>query len=127
MVTTTFANLTDGFQFFSLFDQAFAQCTQMYGAVQVTTSGGTYTIAPTAYNDILIVGSGANTVQLPDSTLRNNQPVSVVDINNNAATFNITILPFGTQKIMGQNSIKITSNNGGFTLWPISTGGWYQK
>lgn len=127
MVTTTFANLNDGFQFLSLFDQAFAQCTQMYGAIEVTTSGGTYTISPTTYSDILINGSGASNVQLPDSTLRNNQPQSVVDMAGNAATFNITVLPAGSQKIMGQSSIVIATNYGGLTFWPIPTGGWYLK
>lgn len=127
MVTTTFANLRDGLQLLSLFDQAFAQCVQMYGAIEVATSGGTYQVAATAYNDIVILGTGANSVQLPDSTQRANQPVSVIDGNNNAATFNITVLPAGSQKIMGQSSYVIKTNSGGITLWPLPTGGWYQK
>jgi hypothetical protein len=35
MVTTVFANLIDGLQFFSLFDQAFAQCLACYGPIIV--------------------------------------------------------------------------------------------
>jgi|ERR1700722_2064846 len=125
MVTTSFATLPDGFQFLSLFDQAFAQVLP-FGTITVTTAGGTYTVG-TNNADILINGSGANSVQLPDATIRNNQPQSIVDIAGNAATFHITILPFGTQKIIGQSSIAITGNYGGYTLWPIPTGGWYVK
>ena len=129
MVTTTFANLQDGFQFLSLFDQAFAQAGP-YGSIVVVTSTGTYTIptSPSLDNrDILINGSGANSVQLPSSSLYGNASQSVVDIGGNAATNHITILPFGSQKIMGQSSVVIATNYGGLTFWPISTGGWYLK
>mgnify|MGYP001604528696 CR=1 FL=1 len=126
MVATNFSTLTDGFQFLSLFDQAFA-LVPPYGTILVPTSGGTYTIPATDFRDVLINGSAANSVQLPDSTLRNGISQAVVDITGNAATFNITILPFGSQKIRGQNNLKIVANYGGFTLWPISTGGWYLR
>lgn len=127
MVTTTFANLQDGFQFLSLFDQAFAQCAQLTNPIMVVTSGGTFTEGPTG-GDILIVGSGANSVQLRQAAgTGNNQPQSVVDIAGNAASHNITVLPFGSEKIMGQSSIVIATNYGGLTFWPIPTGGWYLK
>lgn len=126
MVATNFSTLTDGFQFLSLFDQAFAQVPP-YGTILVPTSGGTYTIPATDYRDVLINGSAANSVQLPDSTLRNGQSQAVVDITGNAATFNINILMFGSQKLMGLSSIKITANYGGYTFWPIPTGGWYLR
>ena len=129
MVTTTFANLPDGFQFLSLFDQAFAQ-TGPYGSIVVVTSSGTYTIptSPILDNrDILISGSGANSVQLPSSSVYGNSSQSVVDIAGSAKTNNITILPFGSEKIMGQSSIVIATNYGGLTFWPIPTGGFYLK
>jgi hypothetical protein len=132
MVTTTFSTLTDGFQYLSLFDQAFAQCGP-YGSVIVTTSGGTYTIPLLPISgivdnrDVLINGSGSNSVQLPNSSLYGNAAQSIIDIAGTAATDNITILPFGTQKIRGQNNLKIVANYGGYTLWPIPTGGWYLK
>jgi hypothetical protein len=131
MVTTNFATLPDGFQYLSLFDQAFAQ-TGPYGSVVVTTSGGTYTIpiiAATSFvdnRDVLINGSGANSVQLPNSSLYGNASQSIVDIGGTAATDNITILPYSGQTIRGQASLKIATNYGGFTLWP-TTSGWYLK
>ena len=121
MVTTTFANLPDGFQFLSLFDQAFAQCAQLQNPIIVSTSGGTFT-APPSGGDILIIGSGANSVQLRQTMgSGNNQPQSVVDIAGNAASHNITILTFGSEEIMGQSSIVIATNYGGLTFWPIPT------
>lgn len=131
MVATNFSTLTDGFQFLSLFDQAFAQCGP-YGSVVVVTSGGTYTIPILTSGlvdnrDILINGSGANSVQLLSSALYGNASQSIVDIAGTAASDNITILPFGSQKIRGQNNLKIVANYGGYTLWPIPTGGWYLK
>jgi len=131
MVATNFSTLTDGFQFLSLFDQAFAQ-SGPYGAVVVVTSGGTYTIPLLPITgivdnrDVLINGSGANSVQLPSSGLYGNGSQSIVDISGTAAADNITILPFGSQKIRGQNNLKIVANYGGYTLWP-TTGGWYLK
>ena len=38
MVATNFSTLTDGFQFLSLFDQAFAQCAGLNGTVSSKTS-----------------------------------------------------------------------------------------
>ena len=131
MVATNFSTLTDGFQFLSLFDQAFAQCGP-YGSIVVVTSGGTYTVPVLTSGlvdnrDILINGSGANSVQLPSSALYGNASQSIVDIAGTAAADNITILPFGSQKIRGQTNLKIVANYGGYTLWPIPTGGWYLK
>ena len=126
MPTTIFANLPDGLQFLSLFDQAFAQTVALYPPVIVTTSG-TYTIAPTQFGDTLSERSVAGNFQLPPAASRANQPVGIADIAGNAATFNQTILPFGSETIMGLSSIVLTSNYEGVTLWPIPTGGWYMK
>jgi len=127
MPTTTFAFLPDGLNLLSLFDQAFAQCISLYTPVTVNTSGGTYTIPATSYADILVNGSAPNAIQLPSATLRTNQPQSIVDISGNALTNNITILPHGAETIIGLTEIIIATNDGGVTLWPIPTGGWYMK
>jgi len=127
MPTTTFAFLPDGLNLLSLFDQAFAQCAQIYTPVTIAPSGGTHNVLATDYADLLINGSGASSIQLPAAASRTNQPQGIIDIAGNAATFNITILPFGTEKIRGASSLIIENNYGGFTLWPISSGGWYLK
>lgn len=93
------------------------------------TGGGTTTIAATSFGDVLVNVNSAVTIQLPSALLavRFGVPQSVVDIGGFANANNITILPFGSESIMGLSSIKLTSNFGGITLWPIATGGWYQK
>lgn len=57
-------------------------------------------------------------------------PITVVDIGGHVdgSTVLYTILPFGTEKIMGLNSIQIASPYGAFVLWPTLTGsgGWTQ-
>ena len=45
MVTTTFANLPDGFQFLSLFDQAFAQSSYGINGTIVSKTAA-YTLSP---------------------------------------------------------------------------------
>ena len=47
-------------------------------------------------------------------------PITVIDIGGNAATNNITIQPNNVvETVMGLSSIKIATNNGGFTLQPV--------
>lgn len=91
------------------------------------TVGGSYNLSATNYGDVLVNVNSAVTVNLPSATLRSGVPVSVVDIGGHGAAHNITLAPAGAETIMGQPSIAITGNYGGFTLWPIITGGWYQK
>src|SRR5690349_3845713 len=127
MVDTTFANLPDGFNLFALFDTAFAQTLACY-APNVVTSGAKVAISSTDNRPLLLnktVGS-ATTVNLPAASTRVNQPVKIVDLKGDAASHNITIVPNGSEKIMGQSNLVIVSNYGGVTLWPIATGGWYQ-
>jgi len=128
MISITFANLTDGLNLMSLFDDAFAQCMTLSDPITVTAAG-VYTISPTQTGDILIDKTvpAANDVQLPPASMRDNQPVSVIDVAGNASIYNITILPYGSELIMGQASIVISGDYGGYTFYPIPTGGWYMK
>lgn len=76
--------------------------------------------------------NGAVTIQLPSAiasggipTTFLGLPITVVDIGGFAAANNITILPFGTETIMGLASIQIATNYGAFTLTPNTvSGGW---
>jgi hypothetical protein len=103
------------------------------------TSGGTTTIAAGA-TLIPVNYNGAVTVQLPSAKASTTAtagavpglslalPITVVDIGGFAASHNITILPFGTEKIMGLSSISISVAYGAFTLIPnLSAGGWTQQ
>ena len=57
-------------------------------------------------------------------------PITIVDIGGfvDGSTVLVTILPFGTELIMGLTSIQIATPYGGFTLFPnLSAGGWNQK
>ncbi len=91
------------------------------------TNAGTTTVLSTDYGDVLVSVNAAVTIQLPTSGLRDGVPVSVVDIGGHANTHNILILPSGAELIIGQSSYSLMSNYSGITLWPIATGGWYQK
>lgn len=85
--------------------------------------GGVFTVTATTYGDVLVNTNSAVTVQLPVATGRNGVPVSVIGISSAPA---ITILPGGSDTILGLSSITIANQYGAFTLWPM-TGGWYQK
>lgn len=125
-ISITFADLPDGLNALSLFDQAFAQCVTLSAPVTFT-SGSSHTVQATDTFDVLINKTVANTVQLPPAALRANQPQSVIDVGGNASSFQITILPYGSERIMGLTELDITTDYGGYTLWPIPTGGWYLK
>lgn len=106
------------------------------------TAGGTTTLlvgttlVPISYN-------GNVTVQLPSSKqavlatagalpgLSLALPLTVVDIAGfvDGVTVLYTILPYGTEKIMGLDSIQIASPYGAFVLLPTLTGngGWTQQ
>jgi hypothetical protein len=85
----------------------------------------TVTVSSNAYGDVLVTTNAAVIVNLPASASRQGVPVSIVAVTT--LTPNITINPNGAETIMGLASITITSSYGAFTLWPLSTGGWYQK
>lgn len=95
-------------------------------AKNVTTTGTT-AVAFNDFGDVLVNVNNTATIQLPAASLRLGVPVSVVDIGGFAAAHNITILPNGAETIIGQANLVISSSYGGYTLWPILTGGWYTK
>lgn len=66
----------------------------------------------------------ATTANLPASAGRA-KPVRIVDRKYDAATNNITIMPHGSETIMGGASYVIDSNGAGITLTPLPDGtGW---
>ena len=86
--------------------------------VQVNVNGAVTIQLPSAKSSVT-APAGA----LPGTFLA--LPITVVDIGGFAATQNITILPFGSERIMNLASIAITAAYGGFTLVPnITAGGW---
>lgn len=100
----------------------------LYPAPTNVTSGGTTTIGSADLGDFLVNVNSSVTMQLPTAASRGRFPVSVVDIGGYASLINpITIVPNGAETIMGFSSLPITSAYGGYTLWPIATGGWYLK
>lgn len=80
--------------------------------VQVNIAGVVTIILPSAV--IPSVPAGV----LPGRSVRN--PVSVVDVGGLAAANPITIQPAAGENIMGLAQIQITSNYGGFILYPVS-------
>ncbi len=86
--------------------------------VTVNVAGAVTVTLPSAINPS--AGAGA----LPGRFVNN--PITIVDIGNNALAHPITILPAsGSENILGLTSIQIAVNYGGFTLQPISSlSGW---
>ena len=88
----------------------------------IVSAGGTFILVAGNYGDVVVTTSAAVTVQLPDSTMRSGRPVRVSDTSGSP---NITILTTGGQTFLGLTTIPLLTPNGGFTLWPLATGGWY--
>lgn len=99
--------------------------------VLAVVAAGTTTIQP-GTTLVTVSVNGAVTIQLPSAipaagipTSFLGLPITIVDIGGFAAAHNITILPFGTEKIVGLSSIAIATSYGAFTLTPNTTaGGW---
>ncbi len=101
---------------------------QVSSIVNVVAGGTTQVPAGTTL--VTVNFNGAVSLQLASSVPilgAVTQPLTVVDVGGFAATGNITILPFGTEKIMGLSSLVIATNFGGFNLLPVSGGGWNQQ
>lgn len=85
--------------------------------------------SPLVTDSILQVDTSGGPVEI-DLTLaatRNGAPLSIKDINGNAASNNITIKPSGSETIDGHTNaapLKINANYGGFRLNP-KTAGYY--
>lgn len=84
--------------------------------VQVNIAGAVTVVLPSVKN-VGVVG-GVNPSKFVFA------PVNIVDIGGFAAANPITIQPAATETIMGLSSIQITSNFGGFTLYPRGAGAW---
>lgn len=112
-----------------------------WGEVQVRptrtiSAGGTFSIV--GGDQVILVNVAATVnVQLPDVRLwvqeTANQPATgfersiwVKDLGGNAASFNITITPFGTQKIDLQSSFVMNAARQFVRLYPLNDlTGWY--
>lgn len=87
-----------------------------------------FTLGATNYGDILVNFNGAVTITLPSATIRSGVPVSVADVGGFCSGARpITLVPAGAEKIVGLSSIALTGAFSGVTIWPIISGGWYQK
>lgn len=84
------------------------------------TSGASYNVMADARTVRVnkTVGS-ATTVQMPAGSGMEVQDTVVVDWKNDADVNNITILPFGTEKINGLSSWTIAAQGGSVRLRPI--------
>jgi hypothetical protein len=82
--------------------------------VEVNVAGAVTVILPTT------IDPGVPAVVLPGRYAKT--PVSIVDTGLHAAATPITIQPAsGSENILGLASIQITSNGGGFILYPNAT------
>ena len=89
---------------------------------------GSFTLGATNYGDCLVNFNGSVSITLPSSTLRSGVPVSVADIGGFCSNARpITLVPAGAEQIIGLSSIALIAAFGGVTIWPIASGGWYQK
>jgi hypothetical protein len=100
--------------------------------VLAITTAGTYQLDPST-SLVTVNVAGAVTIILPtaiDPTvpagalpgLFANNPITIVDIGGHASAFPITIQPFSVfENIVGLASIQIRTDNGGFTLLPLSS------
>jgi hypothetical protein len=96
---------------------------QLYGTTSVITTP----YIPVSTDTFLLVNiASASTINLPSATLRSGYPLTIKDTSGAANTNNITINRNGSDTINGLTAVKITSNYGGFTLYPIA-GGWVTK
>lgn len=106
--------------------------------VLAVTSGGIKTVG--VGTTLVTVNSLASpTIQLPTAIQPSpavtippgtypGVPVTVVDIGGHAVAAPITILPFGTELIMGLASLTIDTNYGAYSLLPNTiSGGWTQQ
>ena len=100
-------------------------------AVLAITAGGSY-IVDVAVTYVTVNFAGAVTITLPSTVVPpagaiavpgpyTQTPIVIVDIGGNAVAHPITITPSPGDQIAGLGSIMITSNFGGYALFPNST------
>ncbi len=95
------------------------------------TAAGTYSLDPSV-SLVTVNVAGAVTITLPSAVTPSagaqaqpglfvKNPITIVDVGNNAQAHPVTIQPAsGSETIMGLSSIQITVNYGGYTLAPNS-------
>ena len=100
-------------------------------------TGGTYIITPDIAMILINVGS-AVTINLPSVGSWTRDPFDMVqdgfsggiiikDLFGQAGTFNITVIPDGTDKIDGSSSALISTNFGSLQLFPLNDlSGWFK-
>ena len=88
--------------------------------VKVNYNGAVTIVLPSALSGVLPAGA------LPGKFLE--LPITVVDVGGYGAANPITILPYGSELIMGLTSIQISVAYGAYVLLPRPTsGGWVQQ
>lgn len=129
-ITTTFANLPDGLQMLSLFDQAFAEAAA--GVIpeprEITSSTGTVTAGESAIA-VVRVAPSTTTIFLPAVLAQGGIPLRVFDWSSSVTDHVLTITPHGTETIMRQSTWPLYSNASNLAsvlLTPsVTLGGWY--
>jgi hypothetical protein len=81
--------------------------------VTINTASSVTIILPT------VLGSTGGVQAQPGRYALN--PITIVDIGGNAATFPTTIQPFPGENIMSLSSLPLSTNFGGYTLAPNAT------
>ncbi len=127
--STTFANLPDGLQLLSLWDQALAEAGNGVIAepAQITAASGTVS-AGTRRVAIVRVSPTATTVILPSVAAQDGVPLTIFDWSSGVTGHTITITPHGTDTIMLLPSFPLYSNASSLasvTLYPSTDlSGW---
>lgn len=101
---------------------------------RTVTTTGLVTVLPSDTTILLQKGSsGASSIQLPQSAVRNGLPVTVKDMTYDAFTNHITWLPAAGEMLDGfsaaasiTNGVALIDVDGGKkTFYPLTSGGWY--
>lgn len=126
MGLTIFANLTDGLNALSLFDQSFALVSAGGGNQRsVTGSGGLPIVSTDAI--INLNCSAPLTITLPSASSRSGAPLVFKDVGGKAGANTITIQRAGSDLIDGLTSVTMTTNYQLLKLVPANDGvttGW---
>src|SRR6185437_11971069 len=128
--TTTFANLQDGLQNLSLFDQALLEASQGIVSEPTVITGATGTVA--ARTSAVAVQRNApvsTSIVLPSVSSQGGMALRIFDWSTSVTEHTITLTPDGTEKIMLQSTWPIVSNTvslAGVLLIPsVTLSGWY--
>lgn len=99
--------------------------------ITILTAAGDYEVQP--YDQMIAVKKTvpqATEIQLPDVALWMKHayggfPITIKDAGNNASSFNITILPFGSQTMDSLSTWTIIGDGGSVTFIPLEDlSGW---